>query len=178
MKNVIDRFKGDYFYLSNFYCCPVEYEGLVYPNSEAAFQAAKNIATDQEVEEYFKKIRVNLEDVSDFHKEKVKLQLTAEKRMPFTEMTPSEAKKAGRRCKLRPDWEEEKYGIMEKIVMNKFLYNPALKDKILETEDAVLIEGNNWGDRIWGMVDGKGKNILGKILMEVRDELQYFNYEE
>lgn len=37
----IDSFRGDYDFLSNFYSCPVEYDGLTYQNTEAAFQAAK-----------------------------------------------------------------------------------------------------------------------------------------
>ncbi len=37
----IDSFRGEHDYLSNFYSCPVEYDGLTYQNTEAAFQAAK-----------------------------------------------------------------------------------------------------------------------------------------
>ena len=38
--------------------------------------------------------------------------------------------------------------------------------------DACLIEGNNWGDRVWGQVNGVIANNLGIILMRVRDELK------
>lgn len=41
MLNAIDRFEGEYFFLSNFYPCPVEYEGITYLSSESAFQAQK-----------------------------------------------------------------------------------------------------------------------------------------
>ena len=41
--NVISSFRGEYRFLSNFYQSPLEYEGLIYPNSEAAFQAAKTV---------------------------------------------------------------------------------------------------------------------------------------
>lgn len=41
MDNVIDSFKGKYFFLSNFYIAPVVYDGLLYTNNEAAFQSAK-----------------------------------------------------------------------------------------------------------------------------------------
>ena len=37
----IKGFSGEYRYLSNFYPCKIEYEGLVYSSVEAAFQAAK-----------------------------------------------------------------------------------------------------------------------------------------
>ena len=42
MNKVIDSFSGEYDFLSNFYNCPVEYEGITYLNSEAAFQAASS----------------------------------------------------------------------------------------------------------------------------------------
>ena len=41
MARPINRFKGDYECLSNFFRAPVKYEGMVYDNSEAAYQAAK-----------------------------------------------------------------------------------------------------------------------------------------
>jgi predicted NAD-dependent protein-ADP-ribosyltransferase YbiA (DUF1768 family) len=43
---------------------------------------------------------------------------------------------------------------------------------LLETGDAELIEGNDWGDTFWGVCGGKGNNFLGKLLMEVRKELR------
>ena len=43
---------------------------------------------------------------------------------------------------------------------------------MIETGDEYLEEGNTWGDRIWGTVNGKGQNNLGKILMRVREELR------
>lgn len=39
----IDLFKGEYAFLSNFYNCPIIYEGITYPSSEHAFQAAKTL---------------------------------------------------------------------------------------------------------------------------------------
>jgi predicted NAD-dependent protein-ADP-ribosyltransferase YbiA (DUF1768 family) len=43
---------------------------------------------------------------------------------------------------------------------------------LLASGGATLEEGNPWGDRLWGVVDGVGENRLGKILMKVRDELR------
>lgn len=42
----------------------------------------------------------------------------------------------------------------------------------MATRDRMLIEGNDWGDTFWGMVDGEGENNLGKILMRVREEIK------
>lgn len=47
-----------------------------------------------------------------------------------------------------------------------------LQEKLLATGNAYLEEGNTWGDRIWGTVNGEGENRLGKILMQVRQEIQ------
>lgn len=136
----IDSFRGSNYYLSNFYSAKVEYDGITYENTEAAFQAQKCI---------------NPED-----------------RVMFSHCDPSAAKKLGRRVKLRPDWEEVKYVHMKHIVKAKFEQNPDLAAKLIATGDAHLEEGNTWGDRIWGTVNGVGNNALGLILMQVRDELK------
>ena len=44
--------------------------------------------------------------------------------------------------------------------------------KVLATGDAYLEEGNTWGDRIWGTVNGSGANRLGFILMQIRAEIK------
>ena len=135
----IGFFRGKYAYLSNFYEAPVEYDRLVYQNSEAAFQAQKCI------------------DRKD--------------REMFTRLNPSEAKKAGRKVQLRKDWEEVKISVMTEIVRAKFFQNSELAELLMATNDAYLEEGNTWGDKIWGTVNGQGANNLGKILMQIRDEL-------
>ena len=93
-------------------------------------------------------------------------------RKTFATMDPSTAKREGRRITLRADWEEIKYQIMYEICLNKFTQNEELREKLLATGDEHLEEGNTWGDRIWGTVNGKGNNWLGKILMQVREEIK------
>lgn len=90
----------------------------------------------------------------------------------YAAVSPSVAKRMGRSEKLRPDWESVKVGLMSEIVMAKFSQNPDLAKKLLETQDAYLEEGNDWGDRIWGTVNGIGRNLLGQILMDARDKLR------
>ena len=85
--------------------------------------------------------------------------------------TPGLAKRLGRRVRLRPDWEKVKIGIMEALVRLKFTTHADLREKLLATGDAQLIEGNTWNDRFWGMCRGEGRNELGQILMRVRAEL-------
>lgn len=139
---MINRFDGRYFFLSNFYQCKVVYDGIEYSSAEAAFQAAKT--TDYDT------------------------------RCIFAKLNPSQAKRLGRTIQLRPDWEDIKFNVMKDVVIRKFTQNPDLKQKLLDTGNAKLIEGNSWHDYIWGMNFSCtiGENNLGKILMEVRDELK------
>lgn len=87
-------------------------------------------------------------------------------------LNPSQAKKKGRSVSLRPDWEEIKINVMYEICKAKFTQNENLKRSLLNTGNTELIEGNNWGDKIWGQVNGVGENNLGKILMKIREELK------
>lgn len=86
-------------------------------------------------------------------------------------MSPKQAKAVGRRLPLRSDWESIKITVMHALVLRKFVEHPSLATQLLATRDAYLEEGNYWGDRFWGTVDGVGENHLGRILMKVRGEL-------
>lgn len=133
----IDNFRGEYYFLSNFYSANVKYNGLPFRNNEAAFQSAK----------------------------------CPERALEFTELDPSSAKRLGRRVNLRQDWEAVKDSVMYEVCKCKFTQNEFLTNALIETGDSVLVEGNTWGDRVWGVCDGVGENRLGKILMRIRDEL-------
>jgi hypothetical protein len=85
--------------------------------------------------------------------------------------TAAEAKKLGRSVTLREDWDQVKVDLMRKFVKAKF-ENPLLREMLLATEDAELIEGNHWNDKFWGVCRGQGQNWLGRILQEVRDEIR------
>lgn len=86
-------------------------------------------------------------------------------------LTAAEAKKLGRRTPLREDWEEIKVDVMKQLLVEKFQF-PVLRKKLLETGDQELVEGNWWGDTFWGVCNGIGQNMLGKLLMEVREEIR------
>ncbi len=140
MTNKISRFRGKYSFLSNFYPCFVEFEGIRYPSVEHPFQAAKTFDNDQ--------------------------------RFAFCIVsTASDAKKLGRKLKLRNDWEAVKEDVMYECLKSKFS-NENLKEMLLQTGDAYIEEGNNHGDRIWGTVNGQGQNKLGKLLMKIREEIK------
>ena len=56
---------------------------------------------------------------------------------------------------------------MKDLLFLKFSEEP-LKNKLLETGDSELIEGNVWGDTFWGICNGQGSNMLGVLLTYVR----------
>jgi len=96
----------------------------------------------------------------------------AEREAILKASTPGKAKRLGQKVNLRPDWESIKIDIMKDLVTQKFKKNPNLANLLLSTGDQPLEEGNNWGDKFWGISGGKGENHLGKILMEIREELR------
>lgn len=81
--------------------------------------------------------------------------------------TPGQAKRAGKRVQLRPDWNEARVLVMGELVRRKF-ESTELRRLLLATGNAELVEGNTWGDRFWGVCKGTGENRLGKILEAVR----------
>lgn len=145
---VIAGFFGDYRFLSNFYTGSGQqlrevFRGnqLSYPTVEHAFQASKSL-------DVTKRLQIALL------------------------VTPSEAKRFGRTLVLRPDWESVKDDVMLYWVREKFYRSPQLQERLIRTAPAHLLETNTWGDLYWGVDPaGNGKNRLGGILMQVRDEL-------
>lgn len=135
---MISEFRGEHYFLSNFYSSPVYYRGMTFRNAEAAFHSQKDPSRASE----------------------------------FTRLNPSEAKRLGRRVRLRCDWEDVKDGIMFEIVLAKFGGSQSLADALLATGDEKIVEGNTWGDRYWGVCDGNGLNKLGGILERVRENLR------
>jgi len=85
--------------------------------------------------------------------------------------TPGEAKRLGRQVPIREDWERSKVGIMRNLLWQKFNH-PLLKQKLLETGNCLIVEGNSWGDTFWGVCAGCGENMLGRLIMSIRSALQ------
>jgi ribA/ribD-fused uncharacterized protein len=92
-------------------------------------------------------------------------------------ITPMGAKQAGRKVQLRQDWEAVKYDVMRTGLEHKFVAGEVLGDWLLATGDALLVEGNTWHDRAWGVClceqhNKTGSNWLGVLLMARRAELR------
>lgn len=85
--------------------------------------------------------------------------------------TPGQAKRIGQTVELREDWAAARLHVMGWLVRLKFA-DPKLRALLLSTGEVELIEGNTWGDRFWGVCNGRGSNHLGKLLMTVRSELR------
>jgi N-glycosidase YbiA len=134
--------RQDYAFLSNFWPAPVRIDHVVWPTTEHYFQAMKASPSD-----------------------KARGLIRAAK-------TPGEAKRLGQRVQLRKDWEKVKVNVMLVALRNKFRQHPDLAARLLATGGALLVEGNTWSDRVWGVVDGEGENLLGLLLMVVRAELR------
>ena len=97
-----------------------------------------------------------------------------EKMKTFAKLSsPKDAKIAGGLIPCREDWDDVKYTIMYEVVKAKFSQNKDIADLLIGTGDAYLEETNTWYDTTWGVCDGKGLNWLGKILMQVRDEIKH-----
>jgi ribA/ribD-fused uncharacterized protein len=80
-----------------------------------------------------------------------------------------------RKMPLRADWEECKETVMYRAVLQKFRTHRKLRDLLLATGEEEIVE-NAPGDYYWGCgKDGSGKNRLGAILMQVREELRRAN---
>lgn len=73
--------------------------------------------------------------------------------------------------KRRSDWDDVKLGIMKEILKEKVLQHPYVMKKLIDSGQKELVE-DSWRDNYWGWGPNKdGENHLGKLWMEVRDEL-------
>lgn len=128
---------------SNFAAYPIEVDGKVWPTSEHYFQAQKFAGT--EFEEEIRQVR-----------------------------SPMIAARMGRgrRKPLRADWESVRDKVMRRAVLAKFTQHEELRGILLGTGDAMLVEHTR-NDSYWGDGgDGRGRNMLGQILVSVREELR------
>jgi ribA/ribD-fused uncharacterized protein len=138
--SVIETFRGEYSFLSNFQYLEKPLHG--YPTVEHFYQAMKTLDSDER--DYIKN-------------------------------HPSKGlKTAASQMTLREDWEVIKLDVMLYGLRFKFSdNNPVLKSKLIATGDLHIQEGNWWNDKFWGVClkTGVGENHLGKLLMQVRGEV-------
>ncbi|MGC4119007.1 MAG: NADAR family protein [Myxococcales bacterium] len=133
---------GPYGCFSNFSSHPVKIGGKEWPTTEHYFQAQKFAGTEHEGE-----IR------------------RAAGPMVAARMGRSRARP------LRKDWEKVKDDVMRTAVEAKVRQHDDVRQALLGTGEEDIVEAAQ-GDSYWGYgPDGKGRNQLGKILMEIRAKL-------
>ena len=133
--------------LSNLYRCPVMLDGETFPSAEHAYQAGKP------------------------RKEAVRKWL-------LSAPSPSLVAMAAHGLytwDVAPGWSQTKFERMRAVLRAKFSQNFELRKLLLSTGEARLVETatvDNVVNRTWGEVGGKGRNMLGVLLMEVRRDLR------
>lgn len=129
--------------LSNFAEYPISVDGVKWPTSEHYFQAQKMV--DPRDREAIRRAT-----------------------------SPAEAARKGRdrSKKIRRDWESAKVDVMRRALDAKVRQHPQIQELLLSTGDAKLVEHTE-NDDYWGDGgDGRGKNMLGRLWMELRDTLR------
>lgn len=135
----------EYGCFSNFSPHPIKLKGKTWPTSEHYFQAQKFAGTPDE------------EEVRQAKSPMVAARMGRSRKRP-----------------LRKDWEGVKDSIMHEAVLAKFTQHADLRETLLGTGEAKLVEHTE-NDAYWGDGgDGSGKNRLGQILMRVREDLRQF----
>jgi ribA/ribD-fused uncharacterized protein len=132
---------------SNLYRRPVEFEGEVFATSEHAYQAGK--ARKPEVRRWL------MEAPSPA------LLAMAAHGLYYWDVAPG--------------WSTGKFARMRAVLRAKFSQHADLGELLMSTGDARLIESatvDNEVNRLWGEVAGVGRNMLGTMLMELRDEMR------
>ena len=143
---MIGKFDSEHNFLSNFSPSPIIVNGLKCPTVEHAYQI----------------YRTKPEAGQD--------------REDILALPPGKAKKKAHLVPQNPTFERRKVAIMRQALQKKFSI-PELRTQLLATGEETLVEGNWWHDNCWGdchcpkCFNTEGQNMLGKLLMELREKL-------
>ena len=85
--------------------------------------------------------------------------------------TPAQAKKCARQLPRPPNWDRERLEVMRVALLAKFRQHPDLRALLLSTGERPIHEAAPH-DATWGWLDGRGQDLLGRLLMEVRAQLR------
>ncbi|MEK7177052.1 MAG: NADAR family protein [Patescibacteria group bacterium] len=136
-------YEHEFYVFSNFSSFQLEWKGKLWPTSEHAYHSEK------------------------FDNENLKEQIRNTK-SAHDSLKLAKANKD----KYKKNWDDIKLGIMKEILHAKVAQHPYVKKKLLESGDRELVEDSHRDD-YWGWGPNKdGKNHLGKLWMEVREEIQ------
>lgn len=151
--NNITSFRGDYAFLSNFYrrgtgidsslatdFLEIRYKGRYFYTTEAAYMSEKN----------------DTDEWKDF--------------CSTNSDQPGKVKRYSKSIPLVGNWDRIKVQVMHEVLCEKFNQDNLFR-MLKQTEGKVIIEGNSWKDEFWGVNQstGQGLNVLGLLLMSLRD---------
>ncbi len=139
-------YENTYYSFSNFSSFAIEWKGHFYMTSEHAYHTEK--FDDEKLKEEIRQTRSahDSQKLANLNKDK-----------------------------YRPDWNDIKVSVMKEILREKVNQHPYVKKKLLESEDRLLVE-DSWRDDFWGWGPNKdGENYLGKLWMEIREEIKNNN---
>lgn len=147
-------YEQDFYVLSNFSAFNLSWNGIVFPTLEHAYHWEKFNVAPEFVRGYHVQVQGRIRSAASAH----------------------EAFKIGQDEQWRPyrrqDWDAAKVGIMGALIRAKASQHEYVRRKLLATGGRELIE-NSWRDDFWGWgPDRNGKNMLGHLWMQVRDELR------
>jgi len=98
--------------------------------------------------------------------------IQAEKDEIWAAVKANDSRLLGQKVTMRPDWDQVKRSVMKECCLAKFLQHPDLRKQLMDTGMEELIEDSPV-DWYWGCgKDGTGQNVLGQVLMEIREELK------
>lgn len=146
-------YEQDFYVLSNFSSFRVRWRGIDFDTSEAAYHWAKFTGED------------GFDEI---------VSRRAIQRAILAARSAHDAFKLAQTYvhARRPDWDDVKIEIMRGILRAKANQHPYVRRKLLDTGNRVLVE-DSWRDSYWGHgPDGNGFNVLGKLWMDIRTELQ------
>lgn len=165
---------------SNFYDAPINSNYETWSTVEAYFQGQKfncdaNIESDEHTE-YMKLIRQTdspwkarmLGEQKLIGKFAYKLTISKDNNVLIKDII-----KKYSHLNIRDDWEDIKMDVMKEGLLQKFTQHHNLKDVLLSTNNSNIVEHYPYSAKTgWGQWKGEGENNLGKLLMELREELR------
>lgn len=142
-------YEQDFYVLSNFSAFTIQWGGLRFDTSEAVY--------------HWQKFRGRVGDPENSIQEKIRLAPSAHEAFRIAQQE---------KWLRRSDWDEVKFDVMRDILRAKVEQHEYVRTKLLATGDRELIE-DSWRDDVWGWGPNKdGQNMLGKIWMEIREEIR------
>lgn len=142
-QDYIGFYEREFYVFSNFSSFVMEWKGKLWPSSEYVYQSER--FADEKTKEKIRNMRSSHEAFK-FAQENKHLQVK--------------------------NWDEIKVGVMKDILREKVKQHPYVMKKLIQSGNKELIE-DSWRDDFWGWGENKdGKNMLGKLWMEVREEVR------